>query len=184
MEDYRYLTRTLSGTVGGSVSAIVYGPYRYELCVTWSKQPRIVAVGLNPPDGDDLKLTNTTAVLVNYAKLRKFGGVTMLNLYAWKATLPAHLFAASKRGENVIGPGNHLPDLKIRILQHLTGGATLLACWGKHGTRRGHDLITFLGDGFSFHCLGVNNDGSPIHPLHSTLKKLKEYNLCDTTTTI
>lgn len=165
------LTLTSCGRDGIFLNATVCGPYRYELQLTWNDGKKLVAVGLNPPGGDDLKYTSTVRVLMNYARKYRFGGLVILNLYGWKATNPAHLVAASRRGENVVGD-NDFYALRERIDRN--GGEHVTACWGTLGRKRGLDFLNFLGAEYvaeNVKCFGVNRDGSPIHPLHSRLRE-------------
>jgi hypothetical protein len=156
-------------------SAVLDGPYRYELRTIWDDAlPKIVAIGLNPPKANDMETCVTLSALNNFARRNRFGGVVMLNLYAWRATRPADLFAASRRGENIIGDFNSFEMLRARIESNYGDNFnnTVVACWGSHGLKRGNAFLGFLGPAFVgayVRAFGFNRDRTPIHPLHKTL---------------
>lgn len=80
----------------------------------------------------------------------------MLNLFAYRATLPADM----KAQDDPVGVGNW------RLNDFLdTCSGPHIACWGTHGSHRGRaEFIAPL-----FHellCFGKNSDGSPKHPLY------------------
>jgi hypothetical protein len=87
----------------------------------------------------------------------------MLNLYAYRATIPADMWKAQKRGIDILGgQRNWVKALKGYI--DAFSCDLVVASWGAHGKKRGPDVCTHWGVGLT--CLGRNNDGSPKHPLY------------------
>jgi hypothetical protein len=178
MASLQYSTLTSCSKDNVFRSVTIGGPYRFELRLVWAEGPLLITVGLNPPGGSDMSPSPTLNVLANYARRNRFGGVVLLNLFAWKATQPAHLFAALARGEDVVClEHNSFTCLKTRLAEHhrREHEDVVAPCWGKHGQRRGQEFLRFLGPEYianHVRCFGLNRDGSPVHPLHNNLKPL------------
>lgn len=150
-------------------SADIDGNYRYALRRIWSSGQTLIVIGLNPSTADELKDDNTIRLLTNYAMRLKFGGLLMLNLFAWRATRPSDLFKAAK-SHDVIGPNNSFEHLKSRIIQ--SDAPYVFAAWSKHGKNRGHEFARYMGVEWCMHNLkafAINKDGSPHHPLYLKL---------------
>lgn len=132
--------------------------YRYTLDIIWDERlPMAAFIGLNPSTADEYQDDPTVRRCRGFAESLDCGGMRMLNLFAYRATLPADMKAQA----DPVGAGNRLG----RLLQSITGPR--IACWGTHGshTGRGHRVSVQLG-GVGLHCLGLNADGSPKHPLY------------------
>jgi hypothetical protein len=146
-------------------TADVDGPYRYSLRRVWHSGKTLTVIGLNPSTADGLNDDNTIRVLMNYAKRLNFGGLLMLNLYAWRATRPQDLVKAAKV-HDIIGPQNTFEILRTRIEQ--SDSPFVFAAWGTYGLKRGAEFARFMGYDFCFYSMkafAVNKDGSPHHPL-------------------
>ena len=85
-------------------------------------------VMLNPSTADAESDDPTIRRCIALAAREGFGGVEILNLFAFRATAPADLKAAA----DPIGPDN---DRHLRALFARHG--TILAAWGMHGAHRG-----------------------------------------------
>ena len=136
--------------------------YRYALSRLWDmSQQRVVFIGLNPSTADAIEDDPTIRRCVRYAFDWGYGGVYMLNLFAYRATNPKDMMAA----EDPVGPRND------KFLLEYTSGiheGNVVAAWGTDGAFLGRDkavkkLISPL------HCLSITKDGHPGHPLY--LKK-------------
>lgn len=94
---------------------------------------------------------------IGFAKAFGYGGIYMLNLFAFRATLPDDM----KRATDPIGPDN---DEQLGYYQSRCG--LLIAAWGKHGAHRGRQIEIKRVLRGPLYCLGTNGDGSPKHPLY------------------
>ena len=140
------------------------GNYRYELSRIWDEdKPYALFVALNPSTADDQHDDPTTRRCTDFARSWKaFGGMRLVNLFAFRATLPEDLMAA----KDPVGRANN------RWIRRLSGEAGLvIAAWGNHGSYRSRseavrDMLP------QAHCLRLNASGEPAHPLYlpKTLK--------------
>ncbi len=113
---------------------------------------------LNPSTADAAADDPTIRRCIGFARAWGFGALEVVNLFAYRATRPADLFAA----DDPVGPRN---DRFVRAAAR--SAAMVVAAWGVHGTRRGRDAdvlatLRILG---SVHCLGTTKRGQPRHPL-------------------
>jgi len=146
--------------------ASIDGPYRYWLERQWGAfAPWFTVVMLNPSTADAEKDDPTLRVCMRLAQREGFGNLQVFNLFAYRTPDPRELKRAQKAGVDVVGIGN--PSL-------LTGAALgtigpIMVGWGanpiardqaawftEEAVRLGKDLV----------CVGVNQDGSPKHPLY------------------
>jgi len=117
-------------------------------------------VMLNPSTADAERDDPTIRRCIALAVREGFGGVEILNLFAFRATVPADLKAAA----DPVGPDNdrHLRDLFARH-------GTIVAAWGMHGMLRGRaeEIARMAADrGVTLTCLGRTAQGQPRHPLY------------------
>lgn len=136
--------------------------WRYTLRRVWDDtRPVMTACGLNPSTADEVKNDPTITRIINYAKRWGFGGLTMLNLFAFRSTDPKVMYRAA----DPVGPENDQA-----ILDAAKTSAMFLACWGSHGKHRGRgDEVLALLRTYAacpVLCLNRNRDGSPVHPLY------------------
>lgn len=137
--------------------------YRYWLAREWLYGDGIcVFVMLNPSTADEHALDPTVRRCVGYAKRWGFKRLEVLNLFAWRSTDPRVLPTL----DDPVGPEN------LNWIAEVTSRAEtkLVVCaWGKDGAIRGQgdrvkdELKTI---GVEAWCLGLNGDGSPVHPLY------------------
>jgi hypothetical protein len=77
--------------------------YRYSLFRVWNpKFPSVMFVGLNPSTADEQEDDPTVRRCVGFARKWNFGGLILVNLFAYRSTDPAGLLEA----EDPVGPGN------------------------------------------------------------------------------
>lgn len=134
--------------------------YRYSLWRFWNKHIGYVAfVCLNPSTADEEKNDPTVRRCIDYAHAWGFGGLIMLNLFAFRATDPKELYSV----EDPIGPDN---DFHLRTASS-NAGMTIVA-WGTHGDylKRAKSVLGLLTKPY---CIALTKDGAPKHPLY--LKK-------------
>ena len=146
-----------------------FGPrrhYRYRLWRTWnSDAPRVLFVLLNPSTADERVNDPTIRRCIGFARTWGYGGVEIVNIFAYRSTDPAALRELS----DPIGPRN---DYHIRAARRRS--ARCIAAWGNHGThldRGTHVLRTLrrLGD---VDCLSETKTGQPGHPLYISSRTL------------
>lgn len=136
-----------------SATANICGEYRYTLTRVWDQTlPLITFVLLNPSTADAARLDPTLRRCVGFAKRDGYGGMIILNLYAFRTKDPKVMMAAT----DSVGPEND------RVLAGANG--TVVAGWGTSAdparVARALALLPRL------HALGVTKNGHPRHPLY------------------
>lgn len=133
--------------------------YRYLLSRKWGDGLRVAFIGLNPSTADETQDDPTIRRCIGFAKAWGYGGLWMLNLFAFRATLPKDMKAAI----DPVGPEND--EFIYRVAKR---SALVVAAWGVHGRYRNRsvEVAGVLGMAGPVHCLGVTQDGSPKHPLY------------------
>jgi hypothetical protein len=117
----------------------------------------VTFIGLNPSTADAVQDDATIRVCVAYARRWGFGGICMLNLFAFRARKPKDMLAA----EDPVGPENdyHIEYLAARSTE-------VIAAWGAHGKHLAREAAVVSLLGRQLKCLSSNKDGSPHHPLY------------------
>jgi len=135
--------------------------YRYVLWRIWDPNLRYLAViGLNPSTADETKDDPTVAKLQRLARKWGYGGLCMLNLFAWRDTDPKKM----KQAQSPTGQENDFWILQC--IRDLRCGM-ILAAWGAHGTHHGRArAVQDLLRGFPVYALEVTKGGQPGHPLY------------------
>jgi len=131
--------------------------HRYSLWRIWDREkPYAAFVGLNPSTADEQKNDPTVRRCINYARDWGYGGLIMLNIFAYRSTDPGNLYTAS----DPVGPEN---DSFIGNVSSRAG--VTVAAWGNHGDflNRGREVMTLLKNP---HCLKLTKAGCPGHPLY------------------
>lgn len=135
------------------------GAYRYRLWRVWAPDaPRLAFVLLNPNAADAVHDDPTIRRCVGFARAWGYGGVDVVNLFAWRTPNPRALRAAP----DPVGPDNdaHLQAVAARA-------ALVVAGWGVHGALAGRDVVVRrLLAGYPLACLGLTKAGHPRHPLY------------------
>lgn len=136
--------------------------YRYLYQRRWAesaspKLDTVVWLLLNPATGDtDGKPRRTLNRCINWSQSWGFASLTIINLFAYRATKPAALRTAG----DPVGPEN---DETIR---RVTQSAPLVVtAWGAKGRLfgRSKQVTLMLTNPM---CLGVTKKGEPRHPLY------------------
>lgn len=143
------------------------GVYRYELTreLDLEGNPRpLVICGLNPStataDDDDRTIARESDFAIRWG----FGRLVKVNAYGFIDKSPKVMWAAKKRGVDVIGPDNDAAIARAIRLAHDHSGLFLVA-WGRNIERdRQLALAALIGD--IAMCIKTNLDGTPIHPLY------------------
>lgn len=139
--------------------AIFDGPYRYLLWRRWEASAAgVLFVMLNPSTADARRDDPTIRRCIGFARAWGFGGVEVVNLFAWRATLPREL----RRAADPIGPRNDQV-----IAEAAARAQAVIVAWGIHGVHlgRGDDVAHLLAAARP-RCLGATATGAPRHPLY------------------
>jgi hypothetical protein len=137
--------------------------FRYRLWRYWPGAARmrpLVCLMLNPSTADAELNDPTVERCERRARALGFCGLEVVNLFALRSTDPRALRAAA----DPIGPEND-----AAILAAAAAGGQVLAAWGRHGRfmdRDRHVRRLLEAAGVPLFCLGVNQDGTPVHPLY------------------
>lgn len=134
------------------------GLYRYRLSRRWDDGPTCVFVMLNPSTADAAQDDPTIRRCIGFAKREGCGALDVVNLFAFRATSPAHMKAAP----DPIGLDND--DHVMCALVDADG--PVIAAWGAHGSFRGRDSTVRLLTDVPMSCLGLTKAGAPRHPLY------------------
>jgi hypothetical protein len=136
--------------------------YRYTLVHRWDELLNpgygIAWIGLNPSTADEHQLDPTLRRIRDFSAAWGFAFFVMLNLFAWRATLPVEM----KRAADPVGPDND------RWIAHWSArcGRVMLV-WGEHGAHLARDQQVLASlDPHKVFCLERNASGQPKHPLY------------------
>lgn len=132
--------------------------YRYVLWRSFTANPEryVQFVALNPSTADEETDDPTLRRCVGFARDWGFDALCITNLFAWRATDPAHL----KTVEDPVGPEN---DRWLRTCAE--GARRIVVAWGEEGGRweRANEVLMNLPQVL---CLGKTRQGYPRHPLY------------------
>lgn len=157
--------------------------YRYTLWREWERdslglQPMhiwergfqyVMFIGLNPSTADETKDDPTIRRCIAFSKAWGYGAMCMTNLFAWRATDPTQMMRA------------HFPvgiDNAKHLLDCAKQAGLVVAAWGTDGRYLQQQEFTkrlMEHNGIKLHCLGLNKDRTPKHPLYlrSTLTPIR-----------
>jgi hypothetical protein len=137
------------------------GRYRYRLTRVWApERPRVLFVLLNPSTADHRRDDPTIRRCMGFARAWGYGGVEVVNLFAWRATRPRDL----RQAREPVGRGNtrHLRAAVRRAER-------VVVAWGMHGAWRGRGRVALAllrrWDCAPL-CLGITRSGQPRHVLY------------------
>ena len=133
--------------------------WRYLLKRRWTcERPWMAIVGLNPSTADESTDDPTVRRCIGFARDLGYGGIQLVNLFAYRSTDPKPLKVLHKC--EVVGPEND------GWMEHafLTSGV-VVAAWGVHGSIHGRDTEVML-RWRDWKCFGRTKGGAPRHPLY------------------
>lgn len=139
------------------------GRYRYRLTRRIDGQPASLGmtfVMLNPSTADADINDQTIRRCMGYARRAGCGQLTVVNLYAYRATFPSDLRDAAEAGVDVVGPENlYYVDEAMR-----TG--LIVVAWGANAATCPPTPVAALLANWSgqLWCIGTTKDGHPRHP--------------------
>lgn len=131
--------------------------YRYVLSRIWDEtKPMVMIIGLNPSTADETEDDPTIGRCISFSKSWGYGGVYMLNLFAFRATQPSDMFEAL----TPIGSEN---DNFIEMYAKKVD--KIICAWGNDGVYkdRSHYIQKKITNLFY---LKMNQTGEPSHPLY------------------
>jgi hypothetical protein len=117
---------------------------------------------LNPSTADGERDDPTIRRCVGFAKAWNFERLEVVNLFAYRATQPAELFALNSATDDPVGRENS------EVIEDAAQRAGMIICaWGAHGGYLGQDE-TVLGwlENAKPYALGLTAQGHPRHPLY------------------
>lgn len=149
--------REHEGCSGADISEC--GQYRYRLWRWWdSAQSMCLWIMLNPSTADADTDDPTIRKCCGYARRWGYGGIMVVNLFAYRATDPREL----RRVADPVGPDN---DVFIRTEAEAAGAA--VCAWGTKGGDRASDVVNMLeGVGVELWAVRFTHAGHPGHPLY------------------
>ena len=137
------------------------GQYRYGLWRSWGDGPRLPFVMLNPSTADASLDDPTIRRCIGFAKRDGYGGLIVVNLYAYRATDPKALLACA----DAVGPSND-DYLRGTINGSRKRDVPLIAAWGVNAKPERVRAVLGLIGGARWLCLGKTKHGHPKHPLY------------------
>jgi hypothetical protein len=151
--------------------ATIFSPcrkYRYTLWRQWAddlfanrtKPGFVMFIGLNPSTADETLDDPTIRRCMDFTKRWGYLQMCMTNLFAWRDTSPR----AMKLVPTPIGADN-----QQHLIECAREAALVICAWGLDGKHMRQDANTteiLTGAGKRLHHLGLNDDGTPKHPLY------------------
>jgi hypothetical protein len=159
--------RLLDGVTAGALLS-PGGAYRYILTREWdSSAAKVTWIMLNPSTADASEDDRTIRKCQVFARRWGYGGIAVVNLFAYRATKPADLLDAAGAGVDPIGAFN----------DEWIGSATtdphcklVVAAWGAYGAFCNRGLVVLerlMEAGVRPMRLGLpTKGGHPRHPLY------------------
>ena len=152
--------------------------YRYSLTRKWSTAAELAFIMLNPSTADASEDDNTIKKCCHFAKTHSYGGIKVLNIFAYRATDPDELIRKAKEDFDIVGPEN---DKELENLFAYQPGRIVVA-WGvpRHPlvAKRIVKVLDMIPSSRRLYCLGISDGGYPRHPFYlenvSQLQLFKE----------
>lgn len=135
--------------------------FRYTLTRTWGDQGgHVLFVMLNPSTATEIQNDPTVERCERRARTLGFGGFTVCNIFAYRATDPRNMRAAA----DPVGPEND-----AAILAAAQASDRIVCGWGTHGAHQNRgpamEQVLRAQDKPLYH-LGLSKAGHPKHPLY------------------
>jgi hypothetical protein len=132
--------------------------YRYWLSRIWNEdKPRIIFIMLNPSTADHMIDDPTIKRVIQFSMDWGYGGVYVVNLYAYRSTKPKGLETTS----DPVGPENRKHILTLIQNKELKVDRVVYA-WG-NGEKEPDLLREIVKEPF---CIALSKKGIPRHPLY------------------
>lgn len=136
------------------------GLYRYSLTRAWG-EGMVNFVMYNPSTADADLDDPTIRRCVDFARRWGYGGITVTNLFAYRATDPKEI----GRLDLAFAFG---PDNRIHLVREASACDAVVCAWGANPTRGMADEIlrTLKDRGIKPTALRITKGGHPAHPLY------------------
>lgn len=147
-----------------SLATIITDDRRHRLQLGRGTTDRVLLfIGLNPSTASEAEDDPTIRRLLSYASRENFTGLLVGNLYTLRTKSPAVLWATPDLERNSLQAAG-------RLTWMLEQSKAVLCGWGavthKAEPRIQQVLQQLENSGLPLHCLNMNADGSPVHPLY------------------
>lgn len=172
---YQYVRREYKG-LDGTENYAVYSKcekYRYFLARYWDMtKPVLVMIMLNPSTATERQNDPTVQRCETRARTNDYGGLVIINIFAYRATDPKNMRAAG----DPVGPYNNKFIKQYLDLSaiHDAGKYDIICGWGTHGTfkDRAADVFKmFASHGIAPRAFRWTKGGHPQHPLYLSYKE-------------
>jgi len=149
--------------------------YRYELTREWALPPRIrktdpapkpkttLFIMLNPSTADATEDDPTIRRCVSFAKMNGSNRLVVANLFAYRTSSREELRAV-RYDKDIIGP-----EYWDQLAKTLRKADAIILGWGLDGKLLAQDgvVLEYVWETKPWtHCLTINSDGTPKHPLY------------------
>lgn len=165
----------IQGAAGAVTSSAVLGglnsEYRYELRRRWSPGLLVCWVMLNPSTADASEDDPTIRRCISFSRSWGYGGLVVVNLFAFRATKPAELkkrlAAAQTPITKLVGVDN-----AVHLTCAMREADLVVGAWGaglKPWSTQRAELLRIRvvhGECPPLMCLGRTKCGAPRHPLY------------------
>jgi hypothetical protein len=124
------------------------------------KPKAVMFVMLNPSTADGTSDDPTIRRCVGFAKSWRYEAISVVNLFAYRATKTKDLFSA---GDTLV----HGPRNQEVIERAARGAGVIIAAWGAHGGWGAQDeIVRGWLHRYPIYTLGLTKNGQPRHPLY------------------
>ena len=158
----------LDGTHNAAIYSACEG-YRYLLTRQWApKKSSLVMLMLNPSTATELRNDPTISRCERRAHMWGYGGLAILNIFAYRATEPKDMKAQSD-------PNGSYNDHYIKETLQSAKSEDIVCGWGTHGAHNNREaeiFEIFKTLGHTPRALKWTNNGHPQHPLYIGYKEM------------
>ncbi|MCY0853844.1 DUF1643 domain-containing protein [Cupriavidus sp. D39] len=160
-------TQTLDGEAGAILSDCEQ--YRYRLWREWDRsRPGLGFIMLNPSTADHQANDPTITRCLQRALAGKYGRLEVVNLFPLRSTDPDGLLAHP-------APLGREDTANCSIMDALDRCSLVICAWGAHKSAPARAaevlrIVRMCGRSTLLHHTGLNQDGSPKHPLYIAAK--------------
>lgn len=152
----------MSDSIDHKMSAVIDGLYRYWLEREWDEQhKKMVFCMLNPSTADANVDDPTIRRCIGFAKREGYGGLIVVNMYAFRATDPRVM----RHAADPHGPFND-EYLRLAARYSAENNSMFVCAWGGKGGQGFQTLVQARNAKAAMKCLGRTKFGSPKHPLY------------------
>jgi len=131
--------------------------YRFALWRIWDESKSYaMIIRLNPSTADEKEEDRTIKRCIDFSKSWGYGGLCMVNLFAFRATEPSDMFAVI----DPVGSGND--EWLVKLSKE---AGVVVAAWGNDGSHLGRskEIVRLIPN---LQYLKINKTGEPAHPLY------------------